>query len=81
VSNYNFKKGITFGSIGVFLIGLQPVISNARPSIIDPFIFAAMTALVEALIFLHKPLQSDNDLISIIGIKNYYIKNGWNMIL
>ena len=52
MSNYNLKKGLTFGLIGVFLIGLQPVISNARPSIIDPFIFAAMTALVEALIFL-----------------------------
>jgi len=52
VSNYNFKKGVTFGSIGVFLIGLQPVISIARPSIIDPFMFATMTALVEALIFL-----------------------------
>ncbi|MBY8991321.1 MAG: DMT family transporter [Candidatus Lokiarchaeota archaeon] len=52
MSNYNFKKGITFGSIGVFLIGLQPVISIARPSIIDPFMFATMTALVEALIFL-----------------------------
>jgi drug/metabolite transporter (DMT)-like permease len=52
VGNYNLKKGITFGSIGVFLIGLQPVISIARPSVIDPFIFAAMTALVEALIFL-----------------------------
>ncbi len=52
MSNYNLKKGLTFGIIGVFLIGLQPVISNARPSIIDPFIFAAMTALVEALIFL-----------------------------
>lgn len=52
MGNYNLKKGITFGSIGVFLIGLQPVISIARPSVIDPFIFAAMTALVEALIFL-----------------------------
>lgn len=52
MSNYNFKKGVTFGSIGVFLIGLQPVISIARPSIIDPFMFATMTALVEALIFL-----------------------------
>lgn len=52
MSNYNLKKGITFGSIGVFLIGLQPVIANARPSIIDPFLFAAMTAIVEALIFL-----------------------------
>ena len=52
VENYNLKKGIIFGTVGVFLIGLQPVISNARPSIIDPYIFAAITALIEALIFL-----------------------------
>ncbi|MFX1570512.1 MAG: DMT family transporter [Promethearchaeota archaeon] len=48
----NIKKGIIFGTIGVFLIGLQPVISNSRPSIIDPYIFAAITSLIEALIFL-----------------------------
>ncbi|MFX1374196.1 MAG: DMT family transporter [Promethearchaeota archaeon] len=52
MENQNLKKGITFGSFGVVLIGLQPVISNARPSILDPFIFAAATALIEALIFL-----------------------------
>ena len=48
----NIKKGLIFGIIGVFLIGLQPVIANSRPSIIDPYIFAAFTALVEATIFL-----------------------------
>jgi drug/metabolite transporter (DMT)-like permease len=52
VDNQNIKKGVIFGSIGVILIGLQPVIANARPSIIDPFIFAAITALIEAAIFL-----------------------------
>lgn len=48
----NIKKGLIFGIIGVFLIGLQPVIANSRPSIIDPYIFAAFTALFEATIFL-----------------------------
>ncbi|MFX0105984.1 MAG: DMT family transporter [Candidatus Hodarchaeota archaeon] len=48
----NIKKGIIFGTFGVFLIGLQPVIANSRPSIIDPYIFAAFTALIEAIIFL-----------------------------
>ncbi|MHA2399172.1 MAG: DMT family transporter [Promethearchaeota archaeon] len=48
---YNLKKGITFGAIGVVLMSLQPVIANARPFIIDPYIFAAITALIEALIF------------------------------
>ena len=48
----NIKKGLIFGIIGVFLMGLQPVIANSRPSIIDPYIFAAFTALFEATIFL-----------------------------
>jgi len=51
VENYNLKKGIICGLIAVFLIGMQPVIANSRPSIIDPYIFAAITALIEALIF------------------------------
>jgi len=51
VENYNLKKGIICGLIAVFLIGMQPVIAISRPSIIDPYIFAAITALIEALIF------------------------------
>ena len=47
----NLRKGIICGIIGVFLIALQPIISNSRPSIIDPYIFAAITAIIEALIF------------------------------
>lgn len=82
MSNYNFKKGITFGSIGVFLIGLQPVISIARPSVIDPFMFAAMTALVEALIFLplyflkrRKLIQNKNNAFD-LQIRDSLL-NGW----
>jgi drug/metabolite transporter (DMT)-like permease len=82
VSNYNFKKGIIFGSIGVFLIGLQPVISIARPSVIDPFMFAAMTALVEALIFLplyflkrRKLIQNKNNAFD-LQIRDSLL-NGW----
>jgi len=51
VENYNLKKGIIYGSICIFTIGLQPVISNARPSIIDPYLFGAVTALIEAILF------------------------------
>ena len=82
MSNYNFKKGIIFGSIGVFLIGLQPVISIARPSVIDPFMFAAMTALVEALIFLplyflkrRKLIQNKNNAFD-LQIRDSLL-NGW----
>jgi len=52
VENENLKKGILFGTIAIFTIGLQPVIANSRPEIIDPYLFAAITALIEALIFL-----------------------------
>jgi drug/metabolite transporter (DMT)-like permease len=47
----NLRKGILCSIIGVFLIALQPIISNSRPSVIDPYIFAAITAIIEAVIF------------------------------
>ena len=52
MANENFKKGLLFGTVAIFTIGLQPVIANSRPKIIDPYLFAAITALIEALIFL-----------------------------
>ncbi|NVM36492.1 MAG: DMT family transporter [Candidatus Lokiarchaeota archaeon] len=52
MENYNLKKGAIFASISIFTIGLQPVISNARPRIIDPYLFGAITALIEAVIIL-----------------------------
>jgi drug/metabolite transporter (DMT)-like permease len=45
------QKGIIFGIIATLLIGLQPIVANARPEIIDPFIYAGMTVVVEALVF------------------------------
>ena len=52
MANQNFKKGLLFGTVAIFTIGLQPVIATSRPEIIDPYLFAAITALIEALIFL-----------------------------
>ena len=52
MANENLKKGLLFGTLAIFTIGLQPVIANSRPKIIDPYLFAAITALIEALIFL-----------------------------
>jgi drug/metabolite transporter (DMT)-like permease len=43
--------GIIYGIIAVFTIGFQPIVANARPKIIDPYIFAALTVLTEAMIF------------------------------
>ncbi|MHA2281928.1 MAG: DMT family transporter [Promethearchaeota archaeon] len=52
MENENLKKGLLFGIVAIFTIGLQPVIANSRPKIIDPYLFAAITSLIEALIFL-----------------------------
>jgi drug/metabolite transporter (DMT)-like permease len=52
LDNYNFKKGLFYAILGSLLISLQPVIANARPSIIDAYLFGAVVALIEALIFL-----------------------------
>lgn len=83
MENYNLKKGVIFASISIFTIGLQPVISNARPNIIDPYLFGAITALIEAVIFfpiyilerrkLKKQLQNSSELHE----RNFSLLNGW----
>ncbi len=50
--NKNLKKGLIFGFIGNFFVGFQPIIANSRPAALDAHIFAVMTCLVEAVIFL-----------------------------
>lgn len=51
MENYNFKKGLFYSILGSLLISLQPIIAISRPPIIDPYIFGAVVALVEAIIF------------------------------
>ena len=48
----NLKKGLIFGVIGNVFVGFQPIIANSRPAVLDAHIFAALTCIVEALIFL-----------------------------
>ncbi len=50
--NTNLKKGLIFGVIGNFFVGFQPIIANSRPAALDAHIFAALTCIVEAAIFL-----------------------------
>ena len=50
--NSNLKKGLIFGLIGNIFVGFQPIIANSRPAALDAHIFAALTCLVEAVIFL-----------------------------
>ena len=52
MSNKNLVKGIIFALIALLLVSLQPIVALARPKIIDFYIFAAMTCLIQAIIFL-----------------------------
>jgi len=49
--NHDLRKGLINGIICVVLIGLQPVISISRPSIIDAFTFSTTTVVFMAIIF------------------------------
>jgi len=51
LENENIKKGLIFGFLGTFIGGLNPIIANSRPEIIDAYLFAAMTVIVQAVIF------------------------------
>ena len=51
MNNENYVKGIFFGILCIILVGMQPVIANARPLSLDPYFFAATTCIVEAIIF------------------------------
>lgn len=51
MENENLKKGILFGLICIVIVGLQPIIANSRPAALDAFLFAAMTCLIEAILF------------------------------
>ena len=52
MSDKNLVKGISFALIALFLVSLQPIVAIARPKIIDFYIFAALTCLIQAVIFL-----------------------------
>jgi drug/metabolite transporter (DMT)-like permease len=77
------KKGLFFGILGVFFVGLQPIIANARPQVLDPFIFAAMTCLIEAAIFFplifieRKVNNSKNETIELSAKENINLLAIW----
>ncbi len=52
ILNQEYKRGLIYGILGNIFVGFQPIIANSRPSSLDPHIFAAMTCLVEMIIFL-----------------------------
>ncbi|MFX1321913.1 MAG: DMT family transporter [Promethearchaeota archaeon] len=51
VQSENLKKGLIFGTIGVVFVGLQPIVAILRPSAMDAYQFAAMTCLIETILF------------------------------
>jgi len=81
MENYNLRKGLICGTIGVLGISLQPVIANYRPSVIDPYIFAAVTALIMATIFFPLFVLERHKLKSLIEVnsdeKIDSLLNGW----
>ncbi|MFX0073308.1 MAG: DMT family transporter [Candidatus Hermodarchaeota archaeon] len=51
MSDKKYVKGISFAIISLFLVSLQPIVAISRPDILDAYIFAAMTCIVETIIF------------------------------
>ena len=45
-------KGIIFGTVSLLLVSLQPIVALSRPRVLDVYIFAAMTCIVETIIFI-----------------------------
>ena len=85
----DLKKGLIFGILGTILVGFQPIIANTAKSI-DSHLFAAMTCLIEAAIFLplmlleiktHKKKNLRNpDLNSNYSILQSWKKNFWILL-
>lgn len=74
------KKGLILGIIGVIFVGFQPIVAISKPSMLNAHISAAMTCLVEAMIFFPlmlielKKIKKDN-LIHEVNPKS--ILHGW----
>lgn len=51
ILNEDVKKGIIYGILGNLFVAFQPIVANSRPAILDSHLFAAMTVLIEAIIF------------------------------
>ncbi|MFX0186382.1 MAG: DMT family transporter [Candidatus Hodarchaeota archaeon] len=83
MSNKNQVKGIIFALIALLLVSLQPIVAIARPKIIDFYIFAAMTCLIQAIIFLplvaieRKKIKSSIQIEQIDSPDLELFLNGW----
>ena len=72
-----------FGLISLFLVSLQPIVAISRPKVLDAYIFAAMTCIVEMIIFLPLVLIERQKIKSEIKTEPskydemYLLLNGW----
>ena len=79
----NYAKGIVFGIISLFLVSLQPIVAISRPKVLDAYIFAAMTCIVETIIFFPLLLIERQKLKSRVekepskSDEIYLLLNGW----
>ncbi|MCK4780775.1 MAG: DMT family transporter [Candidatus Lokiarchaeota archaeon] len=74
-------KGLLYGIGSLILIGIQPIIANSRPSEIDAYLFAMMTVIYQALIFLpllilerkslHNIIENSENIIIIKQLKGW----------
>jgi drug/metabolite transporter (DMT)-like permease len=74
------KKGLLYGLIGVIFVGLQPIVAISKPSTLNAHISAAMTCLVEAIIFLPLMLlefSKNKNNASSVNSKQISILKGW----
>ena len=85
------KKGLLFGGLGIIIVGFQPIVANARPQSLDAFIFAAMTCLVEAIMFFALMIMeikkkksntnNPNRIVSQSTVWQIWKKNTWLLII
>ncbi|NVM18938.1 MAG: DMT family transporter [Candidatus Lokiarchaeota archaeon] len=77
----DLRKGLINGIICVVLIGLQPIVSLSRPSIIDAFTFSTLTVMFMAIIFFPLFLIERYRLITLnkkeANIRFIILLNGW----
>ncbi|MFX1495628.1 MAG: EamA family transporter, partial [Promethearchaeota archaeon] len=79
----NYIKGIPFAIIALFLVSLQPIVANSRPEVLDSYIFAAMTCIIQVPIFFpmvlveRKQIRASIDLDPTLFEEKSQLLNGW----
>ncbi len=51
MENKNLVRGVIYAIISLILVSIQPIIVISKPAVIDAYLFAATTIIIEAIIF------------------------------